>query len=586
MARGTARIGLTERPIEIFVVVAIAATCATFPIAWWPGKLLAAAGALLILAVGLITMYGRTLIGWLTNRMHEAWKSRSARMAIARTRTAKHAAAPGPALGAAGEADPGADTSADAGGHEDKSVRIHKIAGITVAVAIEGPDLVAVIRLDGPALLPRLIHAGTVQAPQARIPLDTIEAAMAELREGQPYSYDIAFNCRRLADTRYASTYDHVQAGRAIGGQRTAYLITRYRPQAAPWYFGARPDTAHAVAANTVRLSRAIATAGCANEPLDAVGLAALKNETAYVGVPQWRNIAPESPGGLHEATYLIDPGQLTSEDLAELWATRAQQVLVTLHHGPQGWHGFVRLRTNSPDPAPPLAMLHPLPGQQSVAAAYGYPGATPEPVIPYPPVASLAALDLPAGSDGQILCVDGQGTSVLASLVPAPRRHTIALLSEIPAAQLLVRAAANGADVTVITDRPRQWQHLVREGVKLSPGTPEKATWAALFVYDGLQSDLVPTDSDASIVLLNPDDIVNPKPAPAAADGSPAPEEKPDDRDPIVKLLDRAGLVLWEDPASGSMAVGSSHGLYVGHIRVDPSEVPHLRPLQQETMR
>lgn len=582
MPRGAARISMTQRPVEIFLTVATAVACAAVPASWWPGKVLAVAGALLILAVGLTTVYGLTVTGWITKRIGEARKTRKTRQALARARTARHAAES--ALSPV-QAD-AADTETPEGGPEDKSVVIHKIAGITVAVAAHGPELISVIRLDGPALLPRLIHAGTVQAPQARIPLDTIETAIAQLREGGPFSYDITFNCRRLADTRYAATYDHVQAGRAIGGQRNAYLITRYRPSEAPWYFSARPDPEHAVAANTVRLSRAIATAGCANEPLDGVGLAAFKAATAYEGIPQWRNIAPERPAGLHEATYLIDPGYLNSENLAELWATRAHQVLLTLHHGQQGWYGFVRLRTDSPDPTPPLAILHPLPGQQLQVAAYGYPGRTPETVIPYPAVGSLADLDLPAGSDGQILCVDPHGTSVLASLVPAPRRHTIALLSAVPAAQVLVRAAANGADVTLITDRPAHWRHLVREGVQLAPGTPEKATWAALFVYDGLQSDLVPTDSDASIVLLNPADIVNPEPTAPPADGPPAPEEKPDDRDPIVKLLDRAELVLWEDPATGSMAVGSRHGLYVGNIRIDPSEVPHLQPLRQEAMR
>jgi hypothetical protein len=234
------------------------------------------------------------------------------------------------------------------------------------------------------------------------------------------------------------------------------------------------------------------------------------------------------------------------------VWAIRADAVTLTLRRDPAGWRGFVRVRTAAPLAGPPLPFLRALPGQQGAAITIGAPVAALAPVhTGFDSVASVADLQLPAGSDGQLLGADEVGRQLLLPLVPATDGIIAARVDLIYAQQLVARAEATGARVTIITDSPARWSPMISARVSVVGEDAELPTGPEeLHVYD----DRIPPPPDAAAATLS-----------LTAPGGPAPHGR--------VVLDQAGDYITVTAGGQSWQVIR---------RVDPAEFTFLPAAHQ----
>ncbi len=565
------RIGITGGPSAVVVTVLVAVAISTYPTRWLPGVLIAAGTALLVLLLGLMTISGFTLPVWLGRRVKIAWTARRTRRRAASSSPGRHSTTSITTEDIAAVEHDEHDVDDDEidesrAAAPPEGVVVHRINGIPVGVLpcrSAGRELIAVLRVDGPALDVHTVSSRVVTHGSSVIPTEVLEAAIGGLDGGAPDTYDLAIPGRRIAATWYSAVYERLLPG-PVAGERTAYVILRFVPENDPWYFGARPAPLEAVAANVIRISRALLNAGCANAPLDDHELAALRDESAVEGIERWNNLEPATVRGTYETTYSLDLHNISDKRLGELWGLAASAVTLTFHHNAQGWFGFVRIRTAAAQLAPPLSYLYPIPGQQCGAMHFGNLKAVPRFTFTREPLSSLSARILPTGADGQVFGTTVDGTSILLPLVPAPGWRIEARQSHLLNSQLVVRAAAAGAEVTVITNESRRWDHLADQRIHVSAGTPAEVTGRSLFVYD--EGTPVPESSLASVVVL--------------ADGH---RDRKEDGT-LETPLEAKEFLIEEFPDERLLVMEKGPHRWVVGPSVDQAETPILQPLHQES--
>lgn len=434
------------------------------------------------------------------------------------------------------------------------------VGGEEIGVIWDGEQLICALDLHGRAHQPHWLRQRRVSTT-ATVPLDVLEAAIEALGEGKPCSVDIVLDATRLAMTSYGGVYDTSLAGRPVAGARSTVLIARFAPAKAAAYFAARTSLPTAAATSLVRLARALGVAGCPTTPLTATDLDRLAQRSRSRGGQRWGYIAADGSAGQVDSIYCIDPTALTDARFPELWSVRADSVMVTLRRDVRGrWSGFARVRGPRPLPDAPLPFLRALPGQQGAAATIGRPVADTAPVrTVYEPLTHLDDLTIPTGSDGQVLGMNELGDQLLLPLVPATDQLIAAQVHPIYAEQLILRAAATGARVTIISDDEARWHDLLGEGVWLAaPGSELSSEPNDLHVYDvGVPAPASP--QNATLELIGP---------------TPARDAEGKAVDPFAAV--RATVTLQQNLDVVTVKVPSYEPIVV-RTAVDPAERPYL---------
>lgn len=445
-------------------------------------------------------------------------------------------------------------------------------AGDNTGVAWHRHQLVAAIDVHGPAHVPAVLAGRTLRGAPT-IPMGALETELAAIGAGAPTSLDIVLQTRRLTRTPYANAYDTLLSGRPLAGDRRTLAILRFDPSHDPGYWAARPSLPEAAAVIVERLRQTLAMAGCPATALTRQQLAALAAASSTRGVQRWNHlsgqaatrhrldvyeydpaaetrwtaVSPPPRETLTTTSYSVDPAALRGERIQELWAIRADAVTLTVrrdHRG--GWSAVTAVRAPRPPASPPLPFLRTLPGQQAAAAEAG--AALGRPAGLRTVFEALPSLDddlLACGPDGQILGQTEDGHQLVAPLTPAPRQIVLAHVSNVYAEQLMLRAMACGARVTVITNDARRWHALA--GVRVATVAEDLAAEAHdLHVYDRVRP---PTDPETASVELT-------------------------DRIP-VNAERRYPLIL--DQYDDMVAVTRGRDTTLVRAVVDPSERPHL---------
>lgn len=431
------------------------------------------------------------------------------------------------------------------------------VGGEEIGVIWDGEQLICALDLHGRAHQPHWLRQRRV-ATTATVPLDVLEAAIEALGEGRPCSVDITLDASRLAMTPYASVYDTSLAGRPVAGARRTVLIARFAPIKAASYFAARTSLPTAAATSLVRLARALGAAGCPSTPLTATDLDHLARRSRSRGGQRWGYIAADTAEGAVDSIYCIDPAALTDARFPELWSVRTDSVMVTLRRDVRGrWSGFARVRGPRPLPDAPLPFLRALPGQQGAAATIGRPVADTVPLTTvYEPLAELVGLTIPTGPDGQVLGMNELGDQLLIPLVPATDQLIAAQVHPIYAEQLILRAAATGARVTIVSDDEARWAGLLGEGVRMAtPGSELPSESMDLHVYDvGVPPPASPQNGTIQLIA--------------------GPGHGAEELDPFAGV--RATVTMRQNLDVVTVTVANGEPLVV-RTTVDPAERPHL---------
>lgn len=381
-------------------------------------------------------------------------------------------------------------------------------AGENTGVRWHHHQLIAALDLHGhPQVVSTLSQRRLVGA--GSVPLAALDEVIATLGGGAPSSVDLVFDTSRLALSPYADAYSTLLAGRPLAGRRRSVAVVRFDPARHPTYYAPRASLPEAVAATMARIGRALTLAGCPCTPLSQNQLDAFDTSIAASTAQRWRHMAPTSSDRLTDTTYSLDPVALCDARLPEVWSIRADAVVLTLRRTGFGrWLGFVRVRAPRPPTHPPLPFLRTLPGQQGAAALLGRAVlADSGPRVVFDAVATPELAVLPAGPDGQILGMTENGDQLVVPLTPAPGRVVAARLDGLYAEQQLLRAAACGSQVTIVTTRPGRWAELIGPRITtVGPGDErlgdeEINTTDDLHVYDGLRA---PTDPDTASIGLS----------------------------------------------------------------------------------
>ncbi|SLE83830.1 type VII secretion protein EccE [Mycobacteroides abscessus subsp. massiliense] len=450
--------GVDYRWRTVVPTAVLAIFVALIPARTWPAYVGAVLGASAVVAVGVITLGGHTGPQWIASRIATWWRGRG------------H--------------DP-VDAPADEDGHRPEVVSV-LAGGEEVGVRWHGGQLVCVLDLHGHPQVLHLLSQRRVFS-DAKIPVDELETALANLGPAAPATVDVVFPSARLARTSYTSIYDTHLSGRPVIGSRRTLLIARFDPERAPAYYAARESLPDAAAHIMARLRRSLAAADCPSTALTGTQLCAFLDDSAPADQERWGYLAPVGEQ-LVDTVYSVDPQAFNDNRWPDLWSIRADEVVPVFRRDRKGrWSGFVRVRTSRPLPAPPLPFLRLLPGQQGAAVAIGRPvAATAPPITVFEPVPSLAGLTLPTGSDGASLGLTEAGDEQLLPLVPGAGRIVSARVDDVYAEQLLLRAAACGAHITLITDRPRRWAEVAGSRISIvAPDAARPAGAAQLHVYD-----------------------------------------------------------------------------------------------------
>lgn len=501
----------TDLRLRTVVLTAFAAVwVAAIPViglAWYAAVV---AGVVLVMVVGLVTIRGFTVAQWTIRRAAAIGGVRCADPAPAAVKT--------------------------------------MVADREVGVLWHHGQLICALDVHGRPHVPHWLRQRRVTTT-ATLPLDVIEDALAALGDAAPHSVDLTFDATRLAagGDGYTVTYDAQLAGRPVSGRRTTTLIARFAPAQRALHYAARESLTAAAAASVVRIAASLGQAGCPATALSAGELNALAVRTQTSGRARWRHIATGHAPAQAEVVYAIEPAGLSDSKFAELWGVRCDWLLATLRRDEHGkWTGYVRIRTPRPPASPPLPFLTTLPGQQRAAATLGRPiGSASLPRTSHDAVASLSGLNPPVGSDGQVIGMSDSGELLMLPLIPGDGSGVAAAIDDVHAEQLIARAAATGAKVTIMTERPQRWAQLVGGSVQVIPGYGEPPRGRdQLHVYDAITP---PPAADNAWLWIG---LPNAAPPPAAV------------------LLDGAGPVITVTTKTGTDQVRSV---------IDPAEVTYL---------
>jgi type VII secretion protein EccE len=355
------------------------------------------------------------------------------------------------------------------------------IAGAVCGVRDAGEVLVAMIQLAPNLDLPTVVG----QASAYTEDIVSVDAVLDMLDQfGVMVDIDIVTTGQRMrTEGGYTMLYHQLVGSNPAVGSRLTWLVLRLDQQRnlkllsrrGPY----RVTAPKALAAAAHRIASRLRERGVAAHPLPAAHLGEatrlLHAGTELAELRETRRDLVSARGGRAVTSYCVGPDALDSAILDECWACAADHTTIALSLS-RGEDAAVQARAlvryvGARFDSPPVDGLRLLRGSQSDAFMASLPvgAANLRSDLPVIDPAAITGLQLPIGPSGQILgALSGRPGHALA--LPLfdqarfnPRRRFIDVRAQLPIVQQLVlRAAAVGAEVEIHSARPHRWLQLV----------------------------------------------------------------------------------------------------------------------------
>ncbi len=349
--------------------------------------------------------------------------------------------------------------------------------GRSLGLYWEGSRVVAVVEVLPPRGGLTRIDRSTVHASHL-LPLPELAECLTQhdiLLSGIDI---ISHGHRSRSGTPAGPIYESLLGPLPATAHRTVWLAIGFDllacPDAADRRGGGTEGACRAVTIATQRIVRALEDADCASRVLTTPEIrTALRQISAGAdprGISQkWRYAELGNSVNIGAA---IDPRQLDSELLAQLWVAPSRGTTVAVRLRPGSSADSVRIGAawrltarELPEKAKRKHMVS-LAGRHREGLIAHFPIASPlaDDVVPLAeyPIDAIDALRLPSSGCGQLIGSDDQGNGVAVRVV-GQGISTVYVAGELYLAQQLVfRALAVGERVLVRTDRPHMWNQLV----------------------------------------------------------------------------------------------------------------------------
>lgn len=292
---------------------------------------------------------------------------------------------------------------------------------------------------------------------------------------------------RRRAIGDYPRVYDSLIGTHPYAGQRETWLVIRIpvldNGDALKWRLSA--GTAALAAAQ--RIAMALRRRGIRARTATVADIVELEKRLGRSALEspnrRWNSVRSD-PGW--QTTYAYRPADITTENLAQAWALRADGIVQNVTIFPDGTaSALVTVCTPQPPTAPPAVMLQPLPGEQAQAVSAHLCG--PRPTLRALGRGSVRVpLAVPVGPSGVLLGRTSGGDRLLMPFSDAgePSRVHIAAEDTI-AKRIVIRAAAAGERITVHTKDLERWDSVRMPQIAVIEH-PRPAAGTTLSVIDG----------------------------------------------------------------------------------------------------
>ncbi|MFF0491300.1 type VII secretion protein EccE [Nocardia sp. NPDC004068] len=349
--------------------------------------------------------------------------------------------------------------------------------GRSLGLYWEGSRVVAVVEVLPPRGGLTRIDRSTVHASHL-LPLPELAQCLTQhdiLLSGIDI---ISHGHRSRSGTPAGPIYESLLGPLPATAHRTVWLAIAFDmlacPDAADRRGGGTEGASRAVTIATQRIVRALEDADCASRILTAPEMRTAVYQITAGNAPRtikhkWRYAELGNSVNIGAA---IDPAQLDSELLAQLWVAPSRGTTVGVRLRPGRTPGTVRVGAawrltarELPEKTKRKHMVS-MNGRHREGLLAHFPLASPsvENVMPLAeyPIEIIDALRLPSSGCGQLIGSDDEGNGVAIRLV-GQGISTVYVAGELYLAQQLVfRALAVGERILIRTDRPQAWDQLV----------------------------------------------------------------------------------------------------------------------------
>lgn len=320
---------------------------------------------------------------------------------------------------------------------------------------------VAVVQLLGKAHTPTLFTGSTSTHTENAFDVIDLEPLLRQTLGLRVASISvISTGARRRATGDYARVYDTLIGTPPYAGQRETWLVVRIPLLSNAGALQPRASVGTATLAAAQRISAAMRRRGIRAKVATATDVVELERR---LGAPaldplnrRWGSVRGEG-GWL--TTYWYRPADITTENLAQAWATRADGITqnVTLF-GDGTMTATVTVRSAQRPTAPPAMLLQTLPGEQAPALAANLCG-------PLPRIRGIRhghltdPLVIPIGPSGVLLGkVDAGNRMMLPLDDPGEFSRVHIAADDALAKRIVVRLAGAGERITVHTRNSARW--------------------------------------------------------------------------------------------------------------------------------
>lgn len=270
----------------------------------------------------------------------------------------------------------------------------------------------------------------------------------------------ISTGARRRATGDYPRVYDTLIGTPPYAGQRETWLVIRMSVLANAGSLRPRTSVGTATLAVAQRISAVMRQCGIRARVATATDIVELERRLGASALDplnrRWNSVRGEG-GWL--TTYWYRPVDITTDNLAQAWATRADGITqnITLF-GDGSCTATVTVRSAQPPTAPPSMLLQTLPGEQAAALAANFCG-------PMPRIRGIRhgqltdPLVVPIGPSGVLLGKVEAGNRMMLPLDdPGEFSRVHIAADDVLAKRVVVRLAGAGERITVHTRNTMRW--------------------------------------------------------------------------------------------------------------------------------
>ncbi|WP_310777490.1 type VII secretion protein EccE [Mycobacterium sp. Z3061] len=366
---------------------------------------------------------------------------------------------------------------------------------------------VAVVQLLGRAHTPTLFTGSTSTHTENAFDVGDLMPLLRQVLGLQVASLSVvSTGARRRATGDYPRVYDTLIGTPPYAGQRETWVVVRIAALANAEALQPRASVGTATLAAAQRISAAMRQRGIRAKVATATDIVELERRLGASALDvlnrRWGSVRGEG-GWL--TTYWYRPPDITTENLAQAWATRADGITqnITLF-GDGSITATVTVRSAQPPTAAPAMLLQTLPGEQSAALAANLCG-------PLPRLRGIRhsrltdPLVIPIGPSGVLLGkVDGGNRMMLPFDDPGEFSRVHIAADDALAKRIVVRLAGAGERVTVHTRDTKRWASVRMPDIAVTD-LPKPMAGTTISVVDGT---VTPAPRPNTVVSVGKPDV------------------------------------------------------------------------------